>query len=259
MLACSTALKPARHRRHLVIVVDDKDASSPPDYGRYRDPAADIHGERVAVSPKRTPGRSPNSITGKYLSGGEARIAGMGCSAPARRAGASKWSRRAPATDLKNIGEIRSAHACVTGVSGGGESCSSNAVPRPPRAIASSREHAAEHDPHRGAILPTRSSTSTRGPIGRRAMFNPATYTGAFADPRLVRRPAGGQARGYQPGLLLQRQGRALRGLPGRRRHRDRGYFLQAFTSPTFLPRHAGREAARGAVQGGVDRRRARP
>ena len=43
------------------------------------------------------------------------------------------------------------------------------------------------------------------------------------ADPRVVRRAAGGQgARLSARALLVQRQGRALRGLPGRRRHQDR-------------------------------------
>ncbi len=48
-------------------------------------------------------------------------------------------------------------------------------------------------------------------------------YRRLHADPRLVRRPARGQgARLQTRPLQLQRQGRALRGLPGRRRHQDR-------------------------------------
>jgi excinuclease ABC subunit A len=46
-------------------------------------------------------------------------------------------------------------------------------------------------------------------------------------DPRLVHRPAGGPgARLQGRPLQLQRQGRALRGLPGRRRHQDRDALL---------------------------------
>ena len=56
--------------------------------------------------------------------------------------------------------------------------------------------------------------------IGRTPRSNPATYTGAFTpDPRLVRGPARGQGARLSAGAVqLQRQGRALRGLPGRRR-----------------------------------------
>ncbi len=45
-------------------------------------------------------------------------------------------------------------------------------------------------------------------------------------DPRLVRRAARGQGARLSAGpLLVQRQGRALRGVPGRRRHQDRDAF----------------------------------
>ena len=48
-------------------------------------------------------------------------------------------------------------------------------------------------------------------------------YRRLHPDPRLVRRPAGGQGARLSAGaLLVQRQGRAVRGLPGRRRHQDR-------------------------------------
>ena len=48
-------------------------------------------------------------------------------------------------------------------------------------------------------------------------------YRRLHADPRMVRRPARSQgARLRARPLLLQRQGRPLRGLPGRRRHQDR-------------------------------------
>ena len=81
------------------------------------------------------------------------------------------------------------------------------------------------------------------------------------ADPRMVRGPAGGQgARLRARPLLVQRQGRALRGLPGRRRHQDRDALsagrlrhLRRLQGQALQPRNAG-----SAVQGQIDRRRAR-
>ena len=86
-------------------------------------------------------------------------------------------------------------------------------------------------------------------------------YRRLHADPRMVRRPAGSQgARLRARALLLQRQGRPLRGLPGRRRHQDRDALparrlrhLRRLQGQALQPRDAGSE-----VQGQVDRRRAR-
>ena len=85
-------------------------------------------------------------------------------------------------------------------------------------------------------------------------------YRRLHADPRMVRRPAGGEgARLHAGPLLLQRQGRALRGLPGRRRHQDRDALparrlrhLRRVQGQALRPRDAGGEVSRE-----VHRRRA--
>ena len=86
-------------------------------------------------------------------------------------------------------------------------------------------------------------------------------YRRLHADPRMVRRPARSQgARLRARPLLVQRQGRPLRGLPGRRRHQDRDALsarrlrhLRRLQGQALQPRNA-----RSAVQGQIDRRRAR-
>ncbi len=101
-----------------------------------------------------------------------------------------------------------------------------------------------------------------QSPIGRTPRSNPATYTGAFTPIRewFAGLPGSQGARLRARPLPLQRQGRALRGLPGRRRDQDRDALparrlrhLRRLQGQALQPRDAG-----GDVQGQVDRRRAR-
>ena len=63
-----------------------------------------------------------------------------------------------------------------------------------------------------------------QSPIGRTPRSNPATYTGLFDHVRkLFSQTSEAKVRGYLPGpVLLQRPGRALRGVCRRRHHQDR-------------------------------------
>ena len=167
--------------------------------------------------------------------------------------------------NLKNVtAEIPlGTFTCVTGVSGGGKSTFliETLYKAASRRIMGSREHPAEHDRIEGLEFLDKVIDIDQSPIGRTPRSNPATYTGAFTPIRdwFAGLPEA-KARGYQPGpLLLQRQGRPLRGLPGRRRHQDRDALparrlrhLRRLPRQALQPRDAG-----GAVQGQVDRRRA--
>ena len=115
---------------------------------------------------------------------------------------------------------------CVTGVSGGGKSTLviDTLYKALARRLMGAREHPGAPRPHRGR----RASRQDRRhrPVADRphaALQSRDLYRRLHPHPRLVRRPARGQGARLRTGaLLLQRQGRALRGLPGRRRHQDR-------------------------------------
>ena len=154
---------------------------------------------------------------------------------------------------------------CVTGVSGSGKSSLTidtlyaGAAPRAqrrPHRLRPVREH-------RGArSTSTRSSTSTSRRSAAPRAPTPRPTPASSPDPRLLRRPPRSQgARLQARPLLLQRQRRPLRGLPGRRpASRSRCTSSPTSTSPaTSATAHATTaRRSRSKYKGQDHRRRAR-
>ena len=114
----------------------------------------------------------------------------------------------------------------VTGVSGSGKSTLVNDI----LYLALARElHGARTQPGKHVRITGMQHLDKvvhvdQSPIGRTPRSNPATYTGVFDHVRrLFAQTTEAKIRGYQPGRFsLQRQGRQVRGVLGRRHDQDR-------------------------------------
>ena len=130
------------------------------------------------------------------------------------------------------------------------------------RELNGSREPVGAHDALEGASAIDKIIEIDQSPIGRTPRSNPATYVGLFTPIReLFAGVPESRVRGYKPGpLQLQRQGRPLRELQGRRDPQDRDAVparrlrpVRGLQGQALQPR-----GARDPLQGQVDRRRPR-
>ena len=227
-------------------------------------PGAGEHGGEIVAEGTAGGDRQDARIAHRPVPLRRARDRGPGASAASPTA---SWSiRGARQHNLKGIDVSfpLGVFTAVTGVSGSGKSTLDQRDPLPlgrqppaPGAAAPRRARRIEGIDRIDKII-----NIDQSPIGRTPRSNPATYTGVFDHIRaaLRRHPRGAGARLQARAVLLQRQGRALRGLPGRRPDQDRDALparrlrpLRAVPRPALQPRDA-----RDPVQGQVDRRRAR-
>ena len=114
----------------------------------------------------------------------------------------------------------------MTGVSGSGKSTLVNDIlyKSLARTLYRAADEPGAHDRIEGIELIDKVIEIDQSPIGRTPRSNPATYTGLFTFIRelFAMMPEAQGARLQAGPVLVQRQGRPLRGVPGRRRDRHR-------------------------------------
>jgi excinuclease ABC subunit A len=260
------SLKGLRDLGNSVLVVEhDEEAILTADYVIDMGPAGGVHGgEIIAHGTAEDIMAEPKSLTGQYLSGARE------IEVPQDRRPISKKKvlRVVGATgnNLKSVtGEIpQGTFTCITGVSGGGKSTFTieTLYKAAARRLHNASDAPAPHEKIEGLEMFDKVIDIDQSPIGRTPRSNPATYTGAFQPIRdWFAGPAGVQGARLRPRpVQLQRQGRPLRGLPGRRPDQDRDALparrlrhLRRLPRQALQPRDPG-----GPVQGQVDLRRPR-
>src|SRR5436305_3849639 len=187
----------------VLVVEHDAETIERADYVIDRGPGAGrLGGELVAAGDPDGIARSPESLTGRYLSGA------MQIAIPAerRKPGEKRLAiRGASEHNLKGIDvEIPlGVLTVVTGVSGSGKSTLVNEIlyRSLAREIYGSREEPGAHTSIEGIELLDKVIRIDQAPIGRTPRSNPATYTGLFTPIReLYAMLPESRERGYKPG-----------------------------------------------------------
>ena len=186
----------------LIVVEHDEDTMRAADCVVDIGPGAGEHGgELVAIGTAEDLMKNPNSITGKYLSGG------LKIPVPSERRKPTGWLKVVGAKEhnLKNINVNfpLGVMTCVTGVSGSGKSSLVNEIlyKRLARDLNRARTIPGAHKDIIGMEQLDKVIDIDQSPIGRTPRSNPATYTGLFDQIRdLFAATQDAKARGYKKG-----------------------------------------------------------
>ena len=268
---CSRRSRQLRDLGNTVIVVEhDEETMREADHLIDLGPGAGKHGGLViAEGTVDEVARNPASITGRYLRGE------LSIPIPAERRPMDPHRsiriEGAREHNLRNLDvEIPlGLFVAVTGVSGSGKSTLIEDILH--RALARhfyrARVIPGEHDRITGFEHIDKVIDIDQSPIGRTPRSNPGdVHRTVHAHPRAVRRDARGEDPRLRAGaVLVQREGRALRGVPGRRAREDRdalsarrlravrrlqGQAIQSRDARGALPRPEHRRRARAHGRG---------
>ncbi len=246
----------------LIVVEHDEDTIRAADWVVDIGPRAGEHGGHIVVSgPVSELLASPDSLTGAYLSGRE--FIAVPASRRKRDAKREITVKGAAEHNLRGVDAAfpLGCLVAVTGVSGSGKSTLVNDIlyKALARELNGARTVPGKHTKITGIQHLDKVVHVDQGPIGRTPRSNPATYTGVFDH---VKEAVRGDHRGQGPRLpagpvLVQREGRPVRGLLGRRHDQDRDAVparrvraVRSLSRGQVQHRHPA-----GALQGQDDRR----
>jgi excinuclease ABC subunit A len=196
-------LKRLRDIGNSVLVVEhDEETILAADHVIDMGPAAGIHGgEVVAEGTPEEILNSPDSLTGKYLSG----VRQINVPEVRRQATSFLTMKGATENNLQNVSvDIPlGVLTCITGVSGSGKS--TLVIDTLYRTLAKrlyrARERSGKIEEILGLEMLDKVIDIDQSPIGRTPRSNPATYTGVFTDVRdLFAQLPEAKVRGYKPG-----------------------------------------------------------
>ena len=211
----------------VIVVEHDEDTIRAADHIVEMGPGPGVHGGKVVVQGTIDRRARVQGVADRAVPLGQALDRDAEEAPQGQRQGRSRCAGRARTTSKPSTSASRSGSSSpITGASGSGKSTLVNEILYKAlwKRLVDTRTLPGEHDGVDGVEHVHKVVNIDQSPIGRNSRSNPATYIGFYDTIRdLFTSAPLSVERGYKAGpLQLQRQGRPLRGVPGRRRRSRR-------------------------------------